>query len=103
MTGNATANVDFSSKTIDLYFAPLQLEQSANIAIFDDDIVEDNEVFIARLLPSEGGEVREPSAALVYIHDDEGMLSSLFSTLPCVSLHDWGWFYFVYNIAVLRV
>ena len=73
MSGNASLGADFSSETSEVIFQSGQSEESMVIQINNDDMLEHNEVFIARLTSPEGGVIREPSDAVITIHDDEGM------------------------------
>ena len=71
---NATANIDFSPLDLDVHFQPGQQELSRDIAIFDDDIFERKEIFIARLMSPVNGVIEEPSDAVITIQDDEGSI-----------------------------
>ena len=72
LDSNATANIDFASEPKEVYFQSGQLELSRDIVIYDDDLLEGKEIFIARLTHPQGGVVREPSDAIITIIDDEG-------------------------------
>lgn len=50
LDGNATANVDFASAPTEVHFQSGQQELSRDIVIYDDDLLEGKEVFIARLM-----------------------------------------------------
>ena len=72
LNGNATSNVDFSPFPHDVFFSSGQQEITIDITIFDDNLFERKEVFIARLTSPKGGVVQEPSESVITIHDDEG-------------------------------
>ncbi len=72
LNGNATSNVDFFPFPHDVHFSSGQQETTRDITIFDDNLFERKEVFIARLTSPKGGVIQEPSEAVITINDDEG-------------------------------
>ena len=69
MNGSASLGADFSSDISEVLFQSGQSEVSMVIQINNDDMLEHNEVFIARLTSPDG----KLSDAVITIHDDEGM------------------------------